>query len=200
MIIQGKRFNQLVKSVILDVRNKFDILKQIMNNILLEGEPGVGKTTLILNIAKRLSSYRIGGFYTQEIREHGQRVGFRLETFSGQSEILSHIKFTLGPIVGKYRVNLSQFEKIAVNRLEIALSESSIILIDEIGKMELFSERFKEILPRCFASDKTLIATIMSRAHPYADRLKSRSDVRLIKVTRENRNKLALNLIEEILN
>jgi nucleoside-triphosphatase len=182
------------------VRNKFDLIVQVINNILLEGEPGVGKTTLILNIAERLFSYRIGGFYTKEIREHGQRIGFRLATFSGQSGILSHIKFTAGPIVGKYRVNLPEFEKIAVDGLEIALSESSIILIDEIGKMELFSERFKEILPRCFASEKTLIATIMSHANPYVDSLKTRSDVRLIKVTKENRNKLALTLIEEIIN
>ena len=170
-----------------------------MNNILLEGEPGVGKTTLILNIAERLSSQRIGGFYTQEIREKGQRVGFRLATFSGQSGILSHMKFTAGPIVGKYRVNLPQFEKIAVNGLEKAISESFIILIDEIGKMELFSGQFKKILPRCFDSDKTLIATIMSRSHPYVDRLKTRSDVKLIKVTKENRNKLVFNIIEEII-
>jgi len=173
---------------------------QIIHNILLEGEPGVGKTTLILNIANRLPNHRIGGFYTQEIRERGQRLGFRLATFSGQSGILSHMKFTSGPIVGKYRVDLAQFEKIAVNGLEIALSESSIILIDEIGKMELFSERFKDILPRCFASDKTLIATIMSRSHPYADRLKTRSDIRLIRVTKENRKELVLSLIKEIIN
>ena len=84
--------------------------------------------------------------------------------------------------------------------LEIALSVSSMILIDEIGKMELFSERFKEILPRCFASEKSLIATVMSRSHPYVDRLKTRSDTKLIKVTKENRKKLTLNLIEEIIN
>jgi nucleoside-triphosphatase len=171
-----------------------------MKNILLAGEPGVGKTTLILDIAKGLSHFRIGGFYTQEIREYGQRVGFRVATFSDQSGILAHIKFTTGPTVGKYRVDLPLFEKIAVHELEIALTESSLILIDEIGKMELLSERFKEILPRCFAGDKTLIATIMSRADPYANRLKTRSDVKLIKVTKENRTRLALNIIEEIIN
>jgi len=170
-----------------------------MNNFLLEGEPGVGKTTLVLNLAERLSHFQIGGFYTQEIREHGQRVGFRLTTFSGQCGILSHIKFTAGPIVGKYKVDLPQFEKIAVQALETALGASSIIMIDEIGKMELLSERFKEILPRCFASEKTLIATIMSHANPYVDSLKNRTDVRLIKVTRENRNNLVLDLLAEII-
>jgi nucleoside-triphosphatase len=172
----------------------------MMNNILLVGEPGVGKTTLILNLAEAISYHNIAGFYTKEIREHGQRVGFRVATFSGQSGILSHIKFTTGPIVGKYRVDLPQFEKIAVRELEMDLSEASIILIDERGKMKGFAERCKEILPRCFASENTMIATVMSRPHPYVDRLKARADVRIIKVTRENRNKLASYIKEKILN
>ena len=171
---------------------------ELTYKICIFGDKGVGKTTLILNIAERISSQNIGGFYTKEIREHGQRVGFCVATFSGQSGILSHIKFSAGPSVGKYRVDVPQFEKIAVSGLETALAESSIILIDEIGKMELFSERFRDILPLCFDSEKAMIASVMSRPHPYVDRLKARSDVRLIRVTRENRNKLAFNLIDRI--
>ncbi len=169
-----------------------------MHNILLEGEPGVGKTTLVLDIAGRLSNHRIGGFYTQEIREHSRRVGFSIASFSGQSGILAHIKFTSGPMVGKYRVDVPRFEKIAVSGLEAALTDSSIILIDEIGKMELLSARFREILPRCFDSEKPMIATILWRYHPYADQLKNRADVQRITVTRENRERLAATLLEEI--
>jgi len=171
-----------------------------MHNILLEGEPGVGKTTLVMEIARRLSDHRIGGFYTEEIREHGRRVGFSVASFSGQNGILAHVNFMSGPTVGKYRVDIPGFEKIAVSGLEAALTDSSIILIDEIGKMELFSDRFKNILPRCFASGKPLIATILSRSHPYADQLKIRRDVQRITVTRENRERLALNLLDEFIN
>jgi nucleoside-triphosphatase len=171
-----------------------------MNNILLAGDPGVGKTTLILKIAEQLPKYHIRGFFTREIREHGRRVGFRIETFSGHSGILSHIRFNTGPVVGKYRVDVSQFERIAVRELEAALSEASLILIDEIGKMELFSERFKNILPRCFDADKFLIATIMSRLFPFVDNLKARSDVDIIKVTFQNRNNIAIKLVSEIKN
>ena len=169
-----------------------------MNNILLEGDPGIGKTTLILKIAELLTKYRIGGFFTREIREHGYRVGFRIESFSGKSGILSHIKFSAGPQVGKYRVNIPEFEQIAVNELETALTTASIILIDEIGKMELFSERFKEILPRCFDSKKILIASVLSRSFPFVDHLKIRSDVKLVKVTSQNRHNLAVILASEI--
>ena len=100
--------------------------------------------------------------------------------------------------MGKYRVDVANFEKIGVNGLERALSESSVMLIDEIGKMELFSERFKDIVNQCFDSPKTVVATIMSRSHPFVDRLKSRSDVELLEVTMENRSQLESALIKRI--
>jgi nucleoside-triphosphatase len=171
----------------------------MMNNVLLEGEPGVGKTTLLCSIAERISHLGIGGFYTQEIREKGRRVGFRVETFSGESGILSHVKFNTGPKVGKYRVDLPSFEKIGVAGLKRALSEASVILIDEIGKMELFSERFKEIVSQCLDSEKVVLATIMSHSHPFVDRLKRRSDVEIIEVTMENRSQLESALVERAL-
>lgn len=169
-----------------------------MNNTLLEGEPGVGKTTLLCTIADRISSLGIGGFYTREIREKSKRVGFRIETFAGQSGVLSHVAYKSGPRIGKYRVDLSTLEKIGVTGLKNALFESNIILIDEIGKMELFSERFKETVLDCFSSVKPVIATVMSKPHPFVDQLKSRLDVELIRVTSENRNKLVSRLIREI--
>ena len=170
-----------------------------MNNILLEGKPGIGKTTLLRTIAERISYLGIGGFYTQEIRENSKRVGFCIDTFSGYSGVLSHVAFNTGPRVGKYRVDVPSFEKIGVYGLERDLFESRVILIDEIGKMELFSERFKEVLLRCFDSDKYVIATVMSRPHLFVDLLKDRPDVKLLKVTLENRNQLALTIIKEII-
>jgi len=169
-----------------------------MNNFLLEGEPGVGKTTLLYNIAKKISHLDIGGFYTKEIRENKKRVGFRIDTFSDRSGILSHINLNHGPRVGKYKVNVSEFEIIGVTELKRALLESRVILVDEIGKMELYSNQFKEIIMRCFDSPKILIATIMAHAHPFVDSLKKRPDIKLMRVTRENRDKLELALINEI--
>lgn len=170
-----------------------------MNNILLEGEPGAGKTTLLCKIAESISHLGIGGFYTQEIREKGRRVGFRIETFPGESGILSHARFKAGPRVGKYRVDVPGFERIGVAGLERALSAFSVLLIDEIGKMELFSERFKEIVNQCLDSEKVVLATVMSRSQPFVDGLKRRSDVELLEVTMGNRDQLASTLIKKVM-
>ena len=169
-----------------------------MNNFLLEGVPGIGKTTLLYKIALKISHLCIGGFYTREIRENMQRVGFRIDTFSGQSGILSHLNINNGPRVGKYGVDVTSFETIGVTELIRALVESGVILVDEIGKMELYSNQFKEIILRCFDSEKILIATIMSRSHPFVDRLKNRSDVKMTEITLQNRDKLESVLVNEI--
>jgi nucleoside-triphosphatase len=170
-----------------------------MNNILLEGAPGVGKTTLLCTIGEKISHLGVGGFYTKEIREKGKRVGFRVETFTGESGVLSHARSKAGPRVGKYRVDVAGFERIGVAGLERALFESNILLIDEIGKMELFSERFKEKVIHYLDSEKIVVATIMSRSDPFVDGLKGRSDVDLVEVTEENRHQLAATLVERIL-
>lgn len=169
-----------------------------MKNVFLEGKPGVGKTTLLRAIADQIALREIGGFYTEEIREKGHRVGFRIETFAGQSGILAHVKYKTGPHVGKYGVDVPAFEKIGVKGLENALKESQIILIDEIGKMELFSSRFQKAVLRCLDSVTPVIATVMLRPHPFVDRLKTRPDVRLVTVTFGNRDELAFKFIQEL--
>ncbi len=169
-----------------------------MKNYFIEGRPGIGKTTLLCRFAERFSHVQTGGFFTEEIREKGRRVGFRIETFSGQSGILSHVSFQEGPQVGKYRVDVPQFESIGVAALEDALENADLILMDEIGKMELFSKRFQELVLSCLDSDKPVIATVMSRSHPFVDRIKSRSDVRIIEITLKNRDRLVERLVDQI--
>jgi nucleoside-triphosphatase len=165
---------------------------------LIEGRPGVGKTTLLCCIAERLPLLRIGGFYTAEIREGENRVGFRIHAFTGRSGVMAHVTHETGPRVGKYRVDIPTFEQVGIRELERALRESDIIFIDEIGKMELFSERFREMLRLCLNSDKPVIATIMSGPNPFADQIKNRQDVQRVHITLENRDRIVTELIKQI--
>ncbi|MGB3904128.1 MAG: nucleoside-triphosphatase, partial [Anaerolineae bacterium] len=110
--------------------------------ILLTGRPGVGKTTVIKKALDRLEG-RAGGFYTAEIRESGRRQGFKIVTLDGQEGILSHVDIRGQPRVSRYGVNLGDLEEVGVAALRRAIAEADLIVVDEIGKMELFSEAFR---------------------------------------------------------
>lgn len=165
--------------------------------ILLTGPPRVGKTTIIRQVAERLGE-RAGGFYTEEVRSGGERIGFRIVTLNGQQAMLSSVHFSGPPRVGKYGVDIATFEQVGVRALWEAIAHAQIVIIDEIGKMELFSVAFREAVLAALDSPMPVVGTILSKPHPWADALKVRPDVRLILVTLENRNQLAQVLLDQL--
>ncbi len=165
-----------------------------MKNILITGLPGSGKTTLIKQVLNNLDIEKIG-FYTEEIREKNERIGFKIITLSGKQEILAHKDYITPYKVSKYYVSIENLEKIAVKEIEKGISkENCLIVIDEIGKMELFSEKFKKILLFAFESPNKVLATIMYKPHPFCDSLKQRKDVEVFTL-----EKINFSLIKEIL-
>jgi nucleoside-triphosphatase len=158
-------------------------------NILLTGPPGVGKTTVIQKVVRELDR-PVRGFYTQEIRERNVRVGFSLNLLGGPTLTLAHVKFKGRRRVGKYGVDVETFEEAACREIEAGLAEGATIVIDEIGKMELFSERFRVAVLEALDSDSPVLATILFRGHPFTDMIRSRPDVDLIEVRMANRDDL----------
>lgn len=158
----------------------------------------MGKTTLLVKVAERLTELQIGGFFTREVREGPKRVGFRVETFSGVSGVLAHVAGKRGPRVGKYVVDTAEFERVGVAGLEDAVQAADAIFIDEIGKMELFSQLFRAALVRALDSPKPVLATVMAYPDPFVDGLKARPDVQLISVTQSNRDRLVDELAAQI--
>ena len=171
--------------------------KKELKNILITGAPGIGKTTLITSLAQRLSSLRLSGFFTREIRVSNKRVGFEIGNFCGNKAILAHISIKSKFRVGKYFVNVKNFERIAIPELKKALENSQIILIDEVGKMELFSEQFKKLLMQILDASIPCAATIMAKSHPFADLIKSRKDCQLFELTIINRNSIVDEIFEK---
>ena len=168
--------------------------------ILLEGRPAVGKTTVVRRLAELLREKGIvlGGFLTEELREARRRVGFSVETLDGDRAVLAHIDFEGPPRVGKYGVDLDAFEGIALPALARA-TESELLLIDEVGKMELASTAFRAAVDDCFGWPIAIVATVQLARHPLTDKLKSRRDVETIRVTAANRGDLPTELAERIL-
>jgi nucleoside-triphosphatase len=157
--------------------------------LFLTGEPGCGKTTIIKEaLAKTNKS--AGGFYTQEMRTKGVRQGFEIVTLDGKSAILAHTDVRSSYKVSKYGVDIESMDKLAVAALKEAIQSKDIVVIDEIGKMELFSKSFKDTVLQALESGKKILGTIMLASNPWADKIKKRPEVEIIRVTRSNRNQV----------
>ena len=133
---------------------------------------------------------KAGGFYTEEIRSRGAREGFRLVTLDGQDAILAHVNIHSPYRVSKYGVDTDSLERVGVSALNQAAEECDLVVVDEIGKMELFSADFRETIWRIVNSGKRVLGTIMLQAHPWADKIKRQPQVHLAEITRANRHRV----------
>jgi nucleoside-triphosphatase len=111
----------------------------------------------------------VGGFVTREVREHGERVGFQIEDFAGGRAMMAHIGWTTGCPVGRYRVDVTAFDSIATPAIEQALSAADVIILDEIGQMELCSRTFGRAIGELFTATAPLVLTIHAQ-HRHARR------------------------------
>jgi len=167
-------------------------------NIFIAGRPGIGKTTAILRLSKLMLNVA-GGFVTEEVRESGKRRGFNVcDIVTGAKGRLAHINHDSDHVVGRYRVDVESFEEIGVRALADALQRDGVILVDEIGKMELFSLEFRRLFTECLDSEHPVIATIMLKEEPYADAVKRRPDVDLVTIDLVNRDVLPNRILERL--
>ena len=150
---------------------------------LLTGRPGTGKTSLIKQALVGLEG-RAGGFYTEEIRSQGTRLGFRLVTLDKHEAVLARIDFDKRFRIGKYGVDVESLDRVGVSALRRAAGRCDLVVIDEIGRMELFSADFREVVSEIIGSGKRVLGTIMLHSHPWADAIKRQPQVNLVTVTR----------------
>jgi nucleoside-triphosphatase len=165
--------------------------------IFLTGSPGIGKTTLIRAVVKRLEEVSCARFYTEEKRQRGQRVGFRILTLMGQEGNLASVGRTEAA-VGRYSVHIDEFENLVLPNLDPETTPAELYVIDEIGKMELLSSRFRNRIIDLLAQPTNLLATIAKKGQRLIDQLKARNDIDLIEVTRANRNELPEEIARKI--
>jgi nucleoside-triphosphatase len=158
--------------------------------ILLTGLPGCGKTTAIMKVVAQLRPEKVAGFYTREILQNGTRKGFRWICLDGTAGTLAHVDIKGRFKVGKYGVDVDGFEKAVVPILDVKRTDAELFVLDEIGKMECFSQKFVAAVRRLFASDKSVLATVARKGTGLIREVKNYPGVKLFNLTRENREKV----------
>ena len=155
-----------------------------LSNILVTGLPGCGKSTVIETVVRNLTRPATG-FFTREIRKQSVRKGFEVVTLEGTRAMLAHVSMVSPFRVGRYGVTLEALECIAVPSM-IPATPDEIVVIDEIGKMECLSRRFRETLVLALDASNPVLGSISARGDAFIEAIKARRDVIVIEVTREN--------------
>jgi nucleoside-triphosphatase len=171
----------------------------MVKNIFITGFPGCGKTTLIKEILKELN-LDAGGFFTEEIREKGIRKGFKIITLDGKEGILAHVGIKSPYRISRYGVNIKDLDEIGVKSILKGIKENKIIIIDEVGKAEMLSKKFRETVLMALNSQKKVLGTIKFTYDPFTERIKKREDSAVFNLTKGNRNEIKRKIEELIRN
>lgn len=163
--------------------------------IFVTGNPGVGKTTLL----KKLKDFCVKkgistcGFITEEVRKNDVRVGFVLVNLrTGERFDFASIFKETPYKFGRYFLDIEKFNIIIE---AVFCDEGKIFILDEIGKMEFFSKKFKEKLFDLLEKDKDIIASLHRDFVPSFKKYG-----KIYYLTYENRDKVEEEIKREILN
>lgn len=164
-------------------------------NIFLTGAPSSGKTTVIKKVIGGMA-LPANGFYTEEDRIAGKRVGFLMKTLDGKKGYLAHQDIRSDFHIRRYGVSIENIEAVAVP--SIAPVNKNVIILDEIGKMECFSEVFRRAALAALDSTNIVLGTITFGGDDFILGIKKRGDIEIHEVTPDNRDTLPDLILKEI--
>jgi nucleoside-triphosphatase len=169
--------------------------------LLLEGRPGIGKTTVARRLLHLLqeAGVPVGGFTTAELRTGGRREGFLVDAVSGAQEVLAHVDLPGPPRVGRYGVDLAAFDRVALPALRTPRTGGVVVVVDELGKMELASAPFRDAVMQLLDRDVAVVATVQQARRQFTDALRRRPGIRVVQVTEATRDALPEQLMDRLI-
>lgn len=166
----------------------------------ITGLPSAGKTQAILRVIDMLEEdgKAVGGMITEPILKKGRRIGFYVKDWLSKREgIFAHVEHESKIKVGKYGVNIDVLDRIGVRAIEEATKNAEVIVIDEVGKMEVESERFVEAVKKALDTEKSILLTLHKKSrNPLLQEIRRRDDVRILEVTPINRSLLPYKIMK----
>lgn len=155
--------------------------------ILLTGRNRSGKTTLLLKLIGRANNKR--GLVAQEVRKDGERIGFDLVDSEGNTSPLARTGKQTPYPVGRYFVDVEALDSFIEPLFTFGPKE--LLYIDEIGQMQLYSSRFKELVTEYLDADNDCICTITSiYEDEFVKSVRGRQGILTCEVTPDNRARL----------
>lgn len=166
----------------------------------ITGLPGAGKTHALLKVIEMLEAeeLKVGGMITQPIIEDKKRTGFHvIDWETKEKAVLAHVDIQSKFMVGKFGVDLNALEEVGVESLRRACQESDVIVIDEVGRMEVESPSFVSTVKEALEVEKPIILTLHKKSrNPLLQDIRRRDDVRILEVTPINRNLLPYKIMK----
>ncbi|WP_313897724.1 nucleoside-triphosphatase [Bacillus litorisediminis] len=173
--------------------------KNSKRSFLLTGKPRMGKTTIIKKLINEIGPDICGGFYTEEITNSNDRVGFRCVSINGESVEIANVESRSKTRIGRYGIDIEKFEVFAIKILQEALRSKKIIVMDEIGFMQMLSSSFQKIVREIVLDQNIVLGTIPLDSHPEIDKIKYLKEVELISINEFNRDIISKFLVKDIL-
>lgn len=174
-----------------------DIIKnnKKIKHIFLTGEKQVGKSTVIRRVLEELK-LQPAGLWTVPYCENGKFAGYKIEGRKtdgektdgkkcGGENRISHVMEdgSVFPVV-------PAFETTGVKILKEAMTDTSLVVMDELGRFETKAWKFRETVIECLNRNIHVIGVVQDTKTDFLDSIREREDVWMIRVTKENREEV----------